>query len=146
MKSGRLTPGLLSPGVWVVIALCAVVFLANHHIVRPWVLHSVDGGPAVVIVNSLPNFIEAIIGTIDIAIALALLARASSWFRHRVKGNMQYVIATAIAGVFVVLSELNVISIRGPNVSDPNDIVASILGLLTVLAVLVRFGLLSEHE
>jgi len=57
-----------------------------------------------------------------------------------------YVVATVIAGLFVISSELNWIHFRGPNVYDPNDIVASILGLFIILFFLTRFGLVTEQS
>lgn len=138
--------GWLTPGIWVVIGLSALAFLVNRHAVRPWVLHNVDEGLATVMVNSLPNLVEAIIGTIDIAIVIFLVVRANTWLRRRIGYMTMYVAATTIAGFFVISSELNWIRIRGPNVYDPNDIIASVIGLFMILFLLTRFGLVREQE
>jgi hypothetical protein len=142
----KLPAAWLTPGMWLVIGLSALAFLVNRHAVRPWVLNNVDGGPATVMANSLPNFLEAIIGTIDIAIILLIIVRRSVWLDRRIGRTTIYVVATVLAGLFVVSCELNWIRFRGPNVYDSNDLVASILGLLMILFLLFRFGLIKEHS
>jgi len=129
-----------------VIGLSALAFLVNRHVVRPWVLNNMDGGPATVLVNSLPNLVEAIVGTIDVAIILLVIVRGNAWFRRHIGHTTIYVAATAIAGLFVISCELNWIQFRGPNVYDPNDIVASIFGLLITLFLLTRIGLVTEQS
>ncbi len=152
MPGGNVIParkphtGWLTPGIWMVIGLSALAFLVNQHVVRPWVLDNVDGGPATALVNSLPNLIEAIIGTIDVALILWVIVRNVAWLRRHVRHTTIYVTATAIAGLFVISTELNWILFRGPNVYDPNDIVASILGLIGILFLLTRFGLVTERR
>ena len=128
------------------IGLCALAFLVNRHAVRPWVLDNVEGGPATVLVNSLPNLIEAIIGTIDVALVLLIIVRRNLRLKHCIGHTTMYVVATVIAGLFVISSELNWIHFRGPNVYDPNDIVASIFGLLITLFLLTRIGLVTEQS
>lgn len=49
-------------------------------------------------------------------------------------------IAILIAGLSVVSSELNWIQFRGPNVFDPFDIVASLIGLVIIYGLLNHFG------
>lgn len=152
MRGGNVIParkphtGWLTPGIWLVIGLSALAFLVNRHAVRPWVLDNVDGGPATVLVNSLPNLIEAIIGTIDVALILLIIVRRNLRLKHRIGHTTMYVVATVIAGLFVISAELNWIHFRGPNVYDPNDIVASILGLFIILFLLTRFGLVTEQS
>lgn len=125
--------------IWFIIGGCALAFVLNKHAIRPWVLENIDGGPAVILVNSLPNFVEAIIGTIDLVILWEIWKRLSG-AGHRVADAIVYAIATFIAGLFVISSELNWIQFRGPNVIDPFDIIASILGLILIHRLLVRFG------
>jgi len=138
--------GGLSPEIWVVIGLCALAFLLNRHLVRPWVLENAVYGSVTIVVNSLPNLVEAILGTILIAGFLLDI-------RRRVVGPVSYsdcttvyAVATVIAGLFVILSEVNWIRLRGPNVYDPNDVAASVVGLCLIYFLLTRFGLFYERE
>lgn len=55
-------------------------------------------------------------------------------------------LATVLAGLFVILSEVNWIRFRGPIVYDPNDLAASVLGLFLIYFLLARFGLFYERE
>ena len=152
MQSGAVVQGTkpfrtgLSPEIWIVIVLCALAFLLNRHIVRPWILENAVTWPVTVVVYSLPNLVEAILGTITIAGILLDI-------RLRVAGTVSYsdcttvyAIATVIAGLFVIASEVNLIRFRGPNIYDLYDLVASVLGLFLVYFLLTRFGLFYERE
>jgi len=138
--------GGLCPEIWIVICLCALAFLINRHIVRPWVLENTVSGPVTVVVNSLPNLVEAIVGTITIAGFLLDLRQRVAGSRFYSDSTIVYAVATGIAGLFVISSEVNWIHFRGPNVYDPNDIAASLLGLFLIYFLLKRFGLFYERE
>ena len=146
MQGSKPFRGGLSPEIWIIIGLCALAFLLNRHIVRPWVLENVVSGPVTVVVNSLPNLVEAIVGTIWIAGTLLDIWRRVGGPRFYLDCTYIYKVATVIAGLFVILSEVNWIRFRGPNVYDPNDLAASVLGLFLVYFLLVRFGLFYERE
>ena len=145
MQGSKPFRGGFSPEIWIVIGLCALVFLLNRHIVRPWVLENAVNGPVTVVVNSLPNLVEAIVGTILIAGILLDIWRRVGGPRFYLDCTTIYAVATVIAGLFVILSEVNWIRFRGPNVYDPNDLAASVLGLFLIYFLLVRFGLFYER-
>ena len=146
MQGSKPFRGGFSPEIWIVIGLCALAFLLNRHIVRPWVLENAVNGPVTVVVNSLPNLVEAIVGTILIAGILLDIWRRVGGPRFYLDCTTIYAVATVIAGLFVISSEVNWIRFRGPNVYDPNDLVASVLGLFLIYFLLVRFGLFYERE
>ena len=146
MQGSKPFRGGLSPEIWIVIGLCALAFLLNLHIVRPWVLENAVNGPVTVVVNSLPNLVEAIVGTITIAGFLLDIRQRVAGPRFYSDSTTVYAVATVIAGLFVILSEVNWIRFRGPNVYDPNDLVASVLGLFLIYFLLVRFGIYYECE
>jgi len=145
-RANRVQWGWLTPGIWVVIGLSTFAFLINRHVARPWVLENMDGGISTIMVNSLPNLVEAIIGTIDVAIVLCMIVRSNAWLKPRVTNSKIYVAATTIAGILVIASEMNWIRFRGPNVYDPMDIVASVLGLFTILILITHVGLIAEQS
>lgn len=136
----------LSPKIWIVIGLCAVAFLLNRHIVRPWILENTVIGPVTVVVNSVPNLVEAILGTILIAGFLLEIRRRVAGPRFYSDSTIVYAVATVIAGLFVISSEVNWIRFRGPNVYDPYDLAASVFGLFLIFFLLKRFGLFYERE
>jgi hypothetical protein len=146
VQGGKPFRGGLSPEIWIVIGLCALAFLLNRHIVRPWVIESVVNGPLTVVVNSLPNLVEAMLGTIIIAGILLDIWRRVAGPRIYSDCTTIYAVATVIAGLFVISSEVNWIRFRGPNVYDPKDLAASVLGLFLIYFLLARFGLFYERE
>jgi len=118
------------------------VFVANRFVLRPWVVER--GGPegALVVVFSVPNFVEAVMGTLVLT-ALGLLARARYPDRlGRVSEETVQVGASALAGTYVVSQELGLHDLGGANVVDPWDVGASLLGLIVALGCMRRWGVL----
>lgn len=146
MERSKPFRGGLSPEIWIVIGLCALAFLLNRHIVRPWVLENAVHGPVRIVVNSLPNLVEAIVGTITIAGFLSEIWRRVVGPTFNSDCTTVYAAATVIAGLFVISSEVNWMRFRGPNVYDPNDLAASVFGLILIYFLLARFGLFYERE
>ena len=136
----------LSPAIWIAILLAALSFLLNRHIVRPWVLQNADHGIILILVNSLPNLVEAITGTVTIAGFLLVARRPTISPSFLSNDSTVYVLATVIAGLFVFSSELNWIQFRGPNVRDNYDLAASALGLISIYYLMRRFGLYDRRD
>ncbi|MEZ5288410.1 MAG: hypothetical protein R2712_27110 [Vicinamibacterales bacterium] len=57
-----------------------------------------------------------------------------------------YLLSVAITGAYVVLQEVKVHNLGGRNVYDPNDVVASIIGLVMMFIVFARFGVVEESS
>jgi hypothetical protein len=127
-----------------VLPLALVVFVLNKLVLRPWVLERDSAEALVVLVNSLPNFIEAIMGTLLLTVmALQLRTR----FRERLgrlNDSSVYLIASALAGLYVVSQELKFHNLGGNNVYDPYDLLASLLGLSLVNMVFHKYGVARE--
>ena len=127
-----------------VFPLALVVFVLNKFVLRPWVLERDSAEALVVLVNSLPNFIEAIMGTLLLTVmALQLRTR----FRERLgrlNDSSIYLIASALAGLYVVSQELKFHNLGGNNVYDPYDLLASLLGLSLVNMVFHKYGVARE--
>ena len=136
----------LSPAIWIAIFLAATSFLLNRHIVRPWVIQNTDYELILILVNSLPNLVEAITGTIMIAGLLLVVRPANGGSSVFSDDSLVYALATLIAGLFVFASELNWIQFRGPNVRDAYDLAASALGLVLVYFLMRRFGLYDRRD
>ena len=127
-----------------VLPLALVVFVLNKLVLRPWVLERDSAEALVVLVNSLPNFIEAIMGTLLLTVmALQLRTR----FRERLgrlNDSSVYLIASALTGLYVVSQELKFHNLGGNNVYDPYDLLASLLGLSLVNMVFHKYGVARE--
>ena len=116
----------------------------NKFVFRPWIHNHFEHSFMLILVNSLPNFVEAIIGTVLIAgIGLVVQAR---FFSKAVKVRTTYTLAALLAGVYVITQELNLHSLGGANVYDPFDVGASILGLITAYIFLNMAGLFTESS
>lgn len=121
-------------------------FILNRFMIRPWVLNSDLPEIFTILVYSLPNFFEAIIGTLLLS-GLGLVLR--SRFKGRLSeviDNSVYLIATCIAGVYVLLQEFGLHNLGGNNTFDQNDVAASLLGLVVTYLMLNRFGLAVTTE
>ena len=123
--------------------MCVVSFLLHRHFVRTWVLQSYDSGIFVIVVNSFPNFLEAIIGSISLSgLGLLFKNRGAEWSPEK-ETTAFFNWVTIVATIYVITQELNWYSITRENIFDPYDIVASILGLLIINRILNSVGLLT---
>ena len=129
------------PQIWIVIGLCIVTFLCHRHALRPWVLDRFQTGLFVIVVNSFPNFLEGIIGSISLA-SLGLWCRNRNGYWQPDKETPTFFNwVTFIAAAYVIPQELNWFTITRENTFDPYDVIASILGLLLINRIMISIGL-----
>ena len=127
-----------------VFPLALVVFVLNKFVLRPWILESDSAKALVVLVYSLPNFLEAIMGVLLLTV-MALQLRARFHERlGRLDDSSVYLIASALAGLYVVSQELEFHNLGGNNVYDPYDLLASLLGLSLVNLIFHAYGVARE--
>ncbi|GAA0724756.1 hypothetical protein GCM10009430_29500 [Aquimarina litoralis] len=98
--------------------------------IRPTVLNSSTYNWIKIVLLSLPNFFEAIIGTflltgIGLYINFRILPEKTKISIYKL-----YVLATILAGVYVITQELKIHNLGGNNVYDINDIIFSFIGLI----------------
>lgn len=109
------------------IQMVFILLFAFFKFIRPTVL--VRNAPEIfkIILLSLPNFFEGVIGTLVLtAIGLYLNARVLT---KQIKRQLIYIIATILATIYVITQELKIHNLGGNNVFDINDIIFSIIGL-----------------
>jgi len=126
---------------WAALALHSL----NKFMVRPWVIDQDKSDFLKIIVFSLPNFIEAIVGTFLITGIVSYL-RIKNHFMRKWKDLFIYLSASLMAGVYVILQELKIHNLGGRNTYDPNDLYASIIGILFVFMVLTQHGYLKNDQ
>jgi len=114
--------------------------------IRPWILETDASGLIVVVVNSLPNFVEAILGTVLLAGVLFSLRRRSNLEVLQTEDSKLFLAVLVIAGVFTIAQELNWFNHRPDNVIDPFDFLASFVGLIAMNRLLNRFGFLKNSS
>lgn len=108
--------------------LFTVVFIFFKFI-RPPVLKSTSPEIFKIILLSLPNFFEAIVGILTLT-AIGLVINGQLNKKYTIKTKYIYVLTVVVTGVYVIFQELNIISIRTNTTMDPNDIFFSIVGLI----------------
>lgn len=108
---------------------------------RPWVREQEGLEFLKVFANSFPNFVEAYLGTFTIA-SLMLLGKVLdySWFKN-LSNSVIYLASTLLAALFVITQEMKFHNLGGRNIYDPNDVVASVIGLIFVYVMLNVFGI-----
>ncbi len=115
-------------------------FFLNKFALRPWILAQESPQFLKIIVWSLPNFIEAIFGGIIITGLLFLLQMKIPSFLNQLRDKDIYLLAILLAGIYVLTQEVKWHNLGGRNVYDPNDFIASILGLLFIFGVFCKYG------
>ncbi len=70
--------------------------------------------------------------------------RSASRAKYQITDTTVYAVAPLVAGLFVVSSELIWLRFRGPNVYDSFDLIASIMGLVTINRLLTHFGFVDD--
>ena len=119
------------------------LFIFNKFALRPFALEQECPAFLTIVVLSAPNTFEAIIGMSTVT---ALLMRAKL-FSPRLEGipNLAiYLLATVVAGIYVLTQEFKLHDLGGRNVYDPYDVVASIVGLVGTLLLFWRYGFLER--
>ena len=108
--------------------ICIVLFFFGKAMIRPYVLKNDFPNYADIVVLSLPNFFEGVIGMMTVTM---LGLYSSHALKISIRNKWIYFLALILASIYVITQELKIHNIGGNNVYDPNDVVFSIIGLLT---------------
>jgi len=123
-----------------------LLFLLNKTYFRPWILTNESTELLMIVTYSIPNLIEAIIGTL---ILTGVLLQTRQYFRERMgsfKDTYIHLLAVGIAAIYVISQELELHNIGGNNVYDPYDLIASIIGLVGTFGIIQLFGFTDRIE
>lgn len=120
-----------------------ILFILNKFYLRPWVIENELPELFQILVFSVPNLIEAIIGTI---ILTGILLQLIQYSNKKIKDSSIYLIAVSISSLYVISQELKFHNIGGNNVYDPYDLIASIIGLLMIFMIIKKFGFTDLKE
>ena len=112
------------------IQIVLIVLFIFFKLIRPFVLNSTSFEWVKITFLSLPNFFEAVIGILILTgLGLYLNQRFLSK-KRRIKNSLIYMVASFIAGIYVITQELKIHNLGGKNVFDWYDILFSIIGLI----------------
>ena len=101
----------VKPHIRMIFVVGLILFALNRFLIRPWVLQAGAPEAAVIFVQTLPNFIEAVFGTLLAAIVgLSLRDRYGASFLHDAH---IYALATVVAGIYVLLQEFDLHHLGG---------------------------------
>jgi len=119
--------------------IAILTFVLNKLLIRPWILENDLPGFFVIITYSLPNLIEAIVGTL---ILTGILLQARQYFNKADTLNitLTQLLAVSVAAIYVISQELKFHNLGGNNIYDPYDLIASIIGLVVTFTIIQLFG------
>ncbi len=116
-------------------------FALNKFVIRPLVEGWELPRLIEVVIFSSPNAVEAIVGMTSIAVLLLLARR--HWRRfENIRDAWIYSAAAVLTLAFVLTQEFRLHDLGGRNVYDPNDAVASVVGVLAMWLLFSRWGVL----
>lgn len=115
-----------------------ITFIANKVWVRPFILENDFSAPFRTFVLSYPNFCEAVVGTILLGYLGLVVKHHGPQILGRIKNGSIYIIATLLAAIYVITQEFKIHDLGGRNIYDPNDVIFSVLGLITAYVLLIR--------
>ncbi len=121
-------------------------FFLNKFALRPLILENDFPGWMNILVLSIPNTLETIFGMGFFGILLSLAREHFPSKLGAVPDIAIYLVSLALAGTFVLTQEFKLHNLGGNNVYDPNDVIASVIGLVVMFVLFVRFGILDNSE
>ena len=121
-----------------------IFFVLNKVFLRPLVLENDVPAWLDVFVLSVPNTIESIFG-------MSLVGGILMVARQRFYGSVGsvtrlavYLVTLVLVGMYVLTQEFKLHNLGGNNVYDPNDVIASVVGMIVMFVLFVRFGITVE--
>lgn len=110
------------------IQIVVILLFLILRLIRPPILTSDSPLFVKTILLSLPNFFEAIVGMLTLT-GLGLFLN-DRFLQNRVKEKWIYLMAAVVTAVYTITQELKFHNLGGENITDPNDVLYSIIGLV----------------
>ena len=123
-----------------------LLFILNKLYLRPWILENELSGFVLILTYSIPNLLEAIIGTLILTGILLQIQQSFNDKMGTIKDINIRILAVVIATIYVISQELKFHNLGGNNVYDPYDLIASITGLMGTFVVIQIFGFVYKLE
>jgi len=123
-----------------------LIFVQNKLYIRKWIIDNESPDFLLIVTYSIPNLIEAIIVTL---ILTGVLLQLREYFNKQlgsIKTVYIHVIASILAAVYVITQELKFLNLGGNNVYDPNDLLASLIGLIGTFLIIQFLAFINETE
>ena len=123
-----------------------LLFILNKLYLRPWILENELSGFVLILTYSIPNLLEAIIGTLILTGILLQIRLSFNEKMRTIKDINIRILAVVMATIYVISQELKFHNLGGNNVYDPYDLIASITGLIGTFVVIQIFGFVYKLE
>ena len=123
-----------------------LLFILNKLYLRPWILENELSGFVLILTYSIPNLLEAIIGTLILTGILLQIRQSFNEKMGTIKDINIRILAVVMATIYVISQELKFHNLGGNNVYDPYDLIASITGLIGTFVVIQIFGFVYKLE
>lgn len=117
-----------------------LVFILNKLYLRSWLLENEVPNIFLIVTFSIPNLIEAMIGTLLITGILYQIRQHYNAKFSSIEDFYIHISALFIASIYVISQELKFHNLGGNNVYDPYDLLASVIGLLATFLIIQLFG------
>ena len=124
--------------------MAILVFFLNKFLLRPWVLENEKSEFFQIIVLSIPNLIEAIIGTLLLTGILLQLKHRFNKKMGYIKDEYFYLFAVGLASIYSVSQEFKFHNFGGNNVYDPYDVIASLIRFVMTYGLIKVFGFVEK--
>ena len=121
-----------------------LIFFLNKFLLRPWVLENETSEFFKIIVLSIPNLIEAVVGTLLLTGILVELKHRFSKKLGHIKDEYLYLFAVVLASIYSLSQEFKFHNMGGNNVYDQNDVIASLIGFAMTYMVIKVFGFVEK--
>ncbi|WP_299675219.1 hypothetical protein [uncultured Dokdonia sp.] len=120
------------------IQLLIIILFTLFKFIRPSVLDSDAPNLFKIILLSLPNFFEGIVGVLTLTAILLYIRSKTTRIKAQIKVTSIYFIATTLSAIYVITQELKIHNLGGNNVFDTNDLLFSVVGLLTGYLIILQ--------
>ena len=121
-----------------------IMFILNKFYLRPFVLENDYPYIFQIVVLSLPNFSETVMGMIIVTGILLQLRQLFGDKSNPFKNTYVYLTTLILVSIYVISQELKLHNIGGNNVYDPFDLTASVIGLILTYITLTKFEFLKS--
>ena len=121
-----------------------IMFILNKVYLRPFVLENDYPYIFQIVVLSLPNFSETVMGMIIVTGILLQLRQLFGDKSNPFKNTYVYLTTLILVSIYVISQELKLHNIGGNNVYDPFDLTASVIGLILTYITLTKFEFLKS--
>lgn len=140
MRSLRFKPYL---NFIIIGAILALVICKS--ILRPWARAHKVPEIVTVLLGSIPNFLEPLVGLPALTGILLMLRHDRFKALQKLSERNIYFLSAFLGAIYVITQELRIHSIGGNNVYDPYDLIASVIGLLMMLGLFLRWGFIKTE-